>query len=49
VALSTTVQEIDKRPLLILHDGEHPLIEEQQQGISMARVQEIAELNMHNA
>jgi hypothetical protein len=45
--LDVVVQELEKRPLFVLHDGDHPLIEEQQRGISMARVQEIAELNMH--
>ncbi|HEV3479541.1 MAG TPA: DUF2199 domain-containing protein [Gaiellaceae bacterium] len=48
LALDVVVQELDKRPLLYLHDGDHPLIEEQQRGISLARVQEIAELNMHD-
>lgn len=46
--LDVVVQEIDKRPVLILHEGDHPLIAEQRRGISMARVQEIAELNMHD-
>jgi hypothetical protein len=46
--LDVVIQEMDKRPALILRDGDHPLIEEQRQGISMARVQEIAELNMHD-
>jgi hypothetical protein len=45
--LDVVVQELEKRPLFVLHEGDHPLIEEQQRGISMARVQEIAELNMH--
>jgi hypothetical protein len=48
LALDVVVQELDKRPSLILHEGDHPLIEEQRRGISMARVQEIAELNMHD-
>ena len=45
--LDVAVQQVDERPLLLLHDGDHPLIQEQRRGISMARVQEIAELNMH--
>jgi hypothetical protein len=45
--LDVVVQELDKRPLFFLHDGDHPLVQEQQRGISMARVQQIAELNMH--
>jgi hypothetical protein len=47
--VDVVVQELEQRPLLVLHDGDHPLIEEQQRGISMARVQEIAELNMHES
>jgi hypothetical protein len=48
LALDVVVQELEKRPLLYLHDGDHPLIEEQRRGISMARVQEIAELHLHH-
>lgn len=47
--LDVVVQEIDMRPLLVLHEGDHPLIQEQREGISMSRVREIAELNMHLA
>jgi hypothetical protein len=42
-------RELDLRPVIELHDGDHPLIIEQREGITMARVQEIAELNMHAA
>jgi hypothetical protein len=45
--LDVVVEELDKRPSFVLHDGDHPLIAEQQSGISEARVREIAELNMH--
>ena len=45
--LDVVVQELETRPLLVLHDGDHPLVEEQRQGIPAPRVQEIAELNMH--
>jgi hypothetical protein len=45
--LDVVVQEIDARPSLVLHEGDHPLIEEQRRGISMERVHEIAELNLH--
>lgn len=45
--LDVVIQELELRPLLYLHDGEHPLIDEQRRGVSMQRVQEIAELNMH--
>ena len=47
--LDVVVQEIDKRPSLVLHEGDHPLIGEQRRGISVARVHEIAELNLHPA
>lgn len=45
--LDVVVEEIDKRPSLVLHEGDHPLIEEQRRGISVDRVHEIAELNLH--
>jgi hypothetical protein len=47
--LDVVIRELDKRPLLYLHDGDHPLVREQQRGISMTRVQEIAELNLHDS
>ena len=46
--LDVVIQEIDKRPALVLHEGEHPLIAEQREGISMERVRAVAELNMHD-
>jgi hypothetical protein len=46
--LDVVVQEIDLRPSLVLHDGDHPLIAEQRKGIPMERVRAIAELNMHD-
>jgi hypothetical protein len=45
--LDVVVEDVDKRPALVLHDGDHPLIREQREGISMVRAREIAELNMH--
>jgi len=45
--LDVVVEEAEMRPSLMLHDGDHPLIEEQRRGISIARVLEIAELHMH--
>jgi hypothetical protein len=42
-------RDLDARPVFELQDGDHPLIAEQQNGITMDRVQEIAELNMHAA
>jgi hypothetical protein len=40
-------RETDLRPVMELHDGDHPLVAEQREGITMDRVREIAELNMH--
>jgi hypothetical protein len=45
--LDVVVEALDRRPSLVLHDGDHPLIEEQRRGISLERVREIAELNLH--
>lgn len=38
---------VDLRPALVLHDGDHPLVREQRDGITLERVREIAELNLH--
>jgi hypothetical protein len=46
--LDVVTAELDKRPALALHDGEHPLIEEQRHGITIERAREIAELNLHD-
>lgn len=45
--LDVVTAELDKRPSLFLHDGDHPLATEQRNGITMERVREIAELHMH--
>ena len=47
--LDVMTAELDKRPSLVLQDGEHPLVEEQRHGIAMARAREIAELNLHQS
>ena len=47
--LDVETSELDLRPQLVLHDGDHPLIAEQRDGVTMDRVYEIAELNMHPA
>jgi hypothetical protein len=47
LALDVITEELEKRPSFVLHDGDHPLIDEQRHGISQERVLEIAELNMH--
>jgi len=45
--LDVVVHEVDLRPSFVLHPGEHPLIAEQQEGITVERVRAIAELQMH--
>ena len=45
--LDVVTQPDDLRPELVLHEGDHPLIREQREGITIARVREIAELNFH--
>lgn len=45
--LDVITDELENRPKLRLHDGDHPLIREQREGITPGRVLEIAELNMH--
>jgi hypothetical protein len=42
-------RHLDFRPDIELHDVDHPLIREQREGITVERVREIAELNMHKA
>jgi hypothetical protein len=39
---------VGERPIVIVGDEEHPLAQEQQHGIAMSRVQEIAELLLHS-
>jgi len=38
---------VGERPLIVLHQSEHPLYVEQAKGISKARVQEIVETALH--
>jgi hypothetical protein len=38
---------VGERPMIIVRDEEHPLAQEQQQGISSNRLQEIAEQLLH--
>jgi len=47
--LDVVTSELELRPKFILHQGAHPLIAEQQEGITLARVREIAERNTHPA
>jgi hypothetical protein len=45
--LDVITEALELRPALQLHDGDHELIREQQEGITAARVREIAELGFH--
>jgi hypothetical protein len=47
--LSVITGSLELRPSFLLHDGDHPLIREQREGITAARVRELAELNLHPA
>lgn len=38
---------VGERPLIVLHDSDHPLAVEQREGMTMRRVQEIAEELLH--
>jgi hypothetical protein len=44
---SVRTMPLGERPTIIVRDEEHPLAQEQQQGVSLRRVQEIAELLIH--
>ena len=45
--LDVVAQPDDLRPELVLHEGDHPLIREQRDGITLERVREIAARNIH--
>jgi hypothetical protein len=45
--LDVVVEDVDLRPSLYLRDADHPLAREQREGITLERVREIAELNLH--
>lgn len=51
LSLKTMVhtREVGRRPWIELEPTDHPLAREQREGITMARVQEIAELVLHGA
>lgn len=38
---------LDLRPAIVLHENDHPLVVEQREGITLERVRDIAELNLH--
>lgn len=47
--LDVLTDKLEQRPIFVLHEGDHPLIREQREGISRERVLEIAELHVHAA
>ncbi len=49
LACDVVTADLNLRPAIVLHEGDHPLIREQREGITMARVQEIAAEMLHPA
>lgn len=49
LATMVHTQPLGLRPLVVLEPTDHPLSVEQREGITLARVQEIAEQNLHAA
>jgi hypothetical protein len=49
VEVNVQTQPLGRRPHFTLTDSEHPLAIEQREGISMRRVEQIAEIMMHSA
>ena len=47
LAVDVVTRHVDVRPEFVLHQADHPLVQEQERGITSARVREIAELNLH--
>jgi hypothetical protein len=45
--LDVVTAELDFRPKLVLHEGNHPLVAEQSEGISWARVRDLVEIHLH--
>ena len=45
--LDVVIQEVETRPLFVLHDGDHPLVLDQREGVTTERVRAIAEEQMH--
>jgi hypothetical protein len=45
--VSVTTRELELRPWIVLQDADHPLVAEQRRGITVERVRELAELNLH--
>jgi hypothetical protein len=47
LSLDVVTEALDKRPTLRLHHSHHPLVREQEEGITSERVLEVAALNFH--
>lgn len=47
LAVDVVTASLDLRPQLVLHDADHPLVREQREGVTLARVREIAENHLH--
>lgn len=45
--LDVFTRSLEYRPELVLHEGDHPLVREQREGITLERVRELAELTLH--
>jgi hypothetical protein len=45
--LDVITAELDLRPVFVLHDGEHPLIDEQRNGITLDRVLDLVGPRLH--
>ena len=45
--LAVVTRAVELRPTFVLQPGDHPLIDEQWQGIDSLRVLELAEINLH--
>ena len=45
--LDVVTAELDLRPVFVLHDGEHPLIAEQRDGITLDRVLDLVRPRLH--
>jgi hypothetical protein len=47
LSVDVVTSELEQRPRFVLHDGDHPLVREQREGITVDRLRELAELNLH--
>jgi hypothetical protein len=47
LAVDVITSDLALRPQIVLHDADHPLVREQRTGITLERVKQIAEQNLH--